>query len=470
MATERILVIDDEKSICDLLAVVFKKEGYEVKTTPSPRQGLELIKEESFDLLISDIKLPELSGMEVLKKVRKMQPELPVIMITAYGTIKEAVEALKIGALDYVIKPFDVEELKILVSKGLERRRLEEENIRLRRELAERYSFENMIGKSKKMEEIYGLIEKIAPTDTTVLIRGESGTGKEMAARAIHLLSQRRERPFVSINCGALPENLLESELFGHVKGSFTGAVSDKKGMFEVAHKGTLFLDEVGEMSPMTQVKLLRALQDKKIRRVGGTSEISIDVRIIAATNQDLKKNIAEGTFRDDLYYRLNVISFEMPPLREKKEDIPLLVTHFLKKHCDKMGRKLKRFAPEVFQVFENYHWPGNIRELENVIERVVAIEERETITQDCLPEELLSPSRKEVDLNIYPGFNLNETIDSITREYLYEALERSRGNLKEAASLLGVNYRQIRYLVEKHGVKQGKEGRAEEGSSNIRE
>lgn len=470
MATERILVIDDEKSICDLLAVVFKKEGYEVKTTPSPRQGLELIKEESFDLLISDIKLPELSGMEVLKKVRKMQPELPVIMITAYGTIKEAVEALKIGALDYVIKPFDVEELKILVSKGLERRRLEEENIRLRRELAERYSFENMIGKSKKMEEIYGLIEKIAPTDTTVLIRGESGTGKEMAARAIHLLSQRRERPFVSINCGALPENLLESELFGHVKGSFTGAVSDKKGMFEVAHKGTLFLDEVGEMSPMTQVKLLRALQDKKIRRVGGTSEISIDVRIIAATNQDLKKNIAEGTFRDDLYYRLNVISFEMPPLREKKEDIPLLVTHFLKKHCNKMGRKLKRLAPEVFQVFENYHWPGNIRELENVIERVVAIEERETITQDCLPEELLSPSRKEVDLNIYPGFNLNETIDSITREYLYEALERSRGNLKEAASLLGVNYRQIRYLVEKHGVKQGKEGRAEEGSSNIRE
>ncbi len=470
MTTERILVIDDEKSLCDLLAVVFKKEGYEVKTTPSPNQGLELVKNESFDLLISDIKLPELSGMEVLRKVRKMQPELPVIMITAYGTIKEAVEALKIGALDYIIKPFDVDELKILVAKGLERRRLEEENIRLRRELADRYSFENMIGKSKKMEEVYGLIEKIAPTDTTVLIRGESGTGKEMAARAVHLLSHRRERPFVSINCGALPENLLESELFGHVRGSFTGAVSDKKGMFEVAHKGTLFLDEVGEMSPMTQVKLLRALQDKKIRRVGGTSEISIDVRIIAATNQDLKKNIAKGTFRDDLYYRLNVISFEMPPLREKKEDIPVLVNHFLKKHCDKMGRKLKRLAPEVFQVFENYHWPGNIRELENVIERVVAIEERETITQGCLPEELLSPSRREVDLNLYPGFNLTETIDSITQEYLYEALERSRGNLKEAASLLGVNYRQIRYLVDKHGLKQDKEGRAEEKSHNFRE
>ena len=408
---DKILVLDDERSLCELLKVVFKKEGYEVLTTPSPKKAIEITKKDDIDVLVSDIKLPEMSGMEVLKRLRKARPELPVVMITAYGTIKEAVEALKMGAYDYIIKPFDIEELKVVVAKAIENKKLQDENIRLRKELREKYSFENMIGKSKKMVEIYSLIEKIAPTETTVLITGESGTGKEMAARAIHYLSPRRDKPFVTINCGALPESLLESELFGHVKGSFTGAVSDKKGMFEVADKGTLFLDEVGEMSPMTQVKLLRALQERKIRRVGGTEEIPVNVRIIAATNQDLKKKIADGSFREDLYYRLNVLSLEMPPLRERKEDIPLLVNHFLQKYCQKLGRKLKRVAPEVYAVFETYHWPGNIRELENVIERVVAIEERETITRECLPEELLHPERREIELEIKPGFKLNETI-----------------------------------------------------------
>ncbi|HDJ22293.1 MAG TPA: sigma-54-dependent Fis family transcriptional regulator, partial [Candidatus Aminicenantes bacterium] len=451
---DKILVLDDERSLCELLKVVFQKEGYEVLTTPSAKKAIEIAQGDDIDVVVSDIKLPEMNGLEVLKRLRKIKPELPVLMITAYGTIKEAVEALKMGAYDYIIKPFDVEELKVIVAKALETKRLQDENVRLRKELKDKYSLESMIGKSKKMQEIYSLIEKIAPTETTVLIQGESGTGKEMAARAIHYLSLRREKPFVTINCGALPESLLESELFGHVKGAFTDAVTDKKGMFEVADKGTLFLDEVGEMSPITQVKLLRTLQERKIRRVGGTEEIPIDVRIISATNQDLKKKIKEGFFREDLYYRLNVLSLEMPPLRERKEDIPLLVNHFLQKYCQKLGRGMKRVAPEVYNIFESYPWPGNIRELENVIERVVAIEERETITTSCLPKELLQPEKREIDLEIKPGFRLNETIEAITRDYVQKALEMSRGKLKEAAELLGVNYRSIRYLVDKFDLK----------------
>ena len=455
---DKILVLDDERSLCELLKVVFQKEGYEVLTTPSAKKAIEIAQSDDIDVVVSDIKLPEMNGLEVLKRLRKIKPELPVLMITAYGTIKEAVEALKIGAYDYIIKPFDVEELKVIVAKALETKRLQDENVRLRKELKDKYSLESMIGKSKKMQEIYSLIEKIAPTETTVLIQGESGTGKEMAARAIHYLSLRREKPFVTINCGALPESLLESELFGHVKGAFTDAVTDKKGMFEVADKGTLFLDEVGEMSPITQVKLLRTLQERKIRRVGGTEEIPIDVRIISATNQDLKKKIKEGFFREDLYYRLNVLSLEMPPLRERKEDIPLLVNHFLQKYCQKLGRGMKRVAPEVYNIFESYPWPGNIRELENVIERVVAIEERETITTSCLPKELLQPEKREIDLEIKPGFKLNETIEAITRDYVQKALEMSRGKLKEAAELLGVNYRSIRYLVDKFDLKAERE------------
>jgi len=378
------------------------------------------------------------------------------------------VEALKAGAMDYIVKPFDVEELKIIVAQGLEKKRLREENLFLKKELKERYDFEKMIGKSKVMQEIYNLIEKVAGTDSTVLVTGESGTGKEIAARAVHYLGTRRERAFVSINCGALPENLLESELFGHVKGSFTGAVFNKKGMFEVAEKGTLFLDEVGEMSPWTQVKLLRALQDKKIRRVGGTEEIPVDVRIIAASNRDLKKSINEGNFREDLFYRLNVISFEMPPLRKRKEDIPLLVAHFLKKYCNGMGRQMKRIAPDVIDVLETYPWPGNVRELENAIERVVAIEERGTITKGSLPKEMLQPDEKhETTPAIEPGFDLNSVMDEISSGYVKQALQFSRGNLKEAANVLGVNYRSVRYLVEKHGLKsanrENKDGLEEE-------
>jgi len=453
---ENILVIDDEKSILDLLSIVLKKEGYRVKTCLTPARVFELLEKEAFDMVICDIKLPEVSGMEILSFIRENHPETPVIMITAYGSLKQAVEALKAGAVDYILKPFDVEELKIIIAQELEKRHLKEENILLKRNFEEKYSFENMIGKSKAMQEIYTLIEKTATNDSTVLISGESGTGKEMAARAIHLLSRRSAHPFVSINCAALPENLLESELFGHVKGSFTGAVADKKGMFEVAQRGTLFLDEVGEMAPWTQVKLLRSLQERKIRRVGGTDEIPIDVRIIAATNQDLKKRIEEGKFREELYYRLNVISFEMPALRKRTEDIPLLVNHFLQKYCQKMGKKMKRIAPEVINHLEMYPWPGNVRELENVIERIVAIEDRETITAASLPREIVAPPRKGAVQPLIPaGFNLTNHIDELTKAYIHEARLMAGGNLRRTAELLGISYRSLRHLISKYGLRE---------------
>ncbi len=453
---DSILIIDDEKSLLDLLTVILKKEGYKVKTCLAPSRVFELLEKEEFDLLICDIKLPEVSGMDILRYVKENRPEIPVIMITAYGSLKQAVEALKAGALDYILKPFDVEELKIIIAGELEKRRLKEENILLKRDLREKFSFENMIGKSKAMQEIYGLIEKTAGTDSTVLVSGESGTGKEMAARAIHILSRRVERPFVSINCAALPENLLESELFGHAKGAFTGAVAEKKGMFEVAQRGTLFLDEVGETSPWTQVKLLRALQERKVRRVGGTDEIPVDVRIIAATNQDLKRRIEEGKFREELYYRLNVIAFEMPPLRKRTEDIPLLVNHFLQKYCQSMGKRMKRVAPEVINYFELYGWPGNVRELENVIERVVAIEDRETITTASLPPEITMPPKREtVRPAIPPGFNLVEHIDDLSKSYIHEARQMAGGNLRKTAVILGVSYRSLRHLIEKFGLRE---------------
>lgn len=465
---EKILIIDDEKSILDLLSVVFKKEGYRVRATLSAKKALELLNKEAFGLILTDIKLPEMSGFEILKRVRESKPDIAVVMITAYGNVKQAVEALKAGAFDYVVKPFDVDELKIIVAKALEKKRLQEENILLRKELKEKHSFGTVIGKSKKIKQIYSMIEKIAGTDSTILVTGESGTGKELAARAIHSLSPRQENQFVSINCGALPENLLESELFGHVEGAFTGAVADKLGMFEVAQRGTLFLDEVGEMAPWTQVKLLRTLQDKKIRRVGGTEEATIDVRIIAATNQDLKKKIAEGKFREDLFYRLNVISFEMPPLRERKEDVPLFVNHFLKKYSMEIGKSMKRIAPDVMKLFESYPWPGNIRELENVIERTVAIEDRETITLDSLPDELLiARKREETDLLFQKNFCLTSFLDEAAQSYIKQARLLSGGNLKKTASLLGISYRNLRYLIDKYKLRTDQETDEKEAKAN---
>ena len=451
---ENILVIDDEKSLIELLAVIFKKEGYGVMQAMSGEKALEILEKGGIDFVITDIRMPGLDGMEVLRRVKASYPDVPVVMITAYGTVQQAVEALKAGALDYVVKPFDVDELRIIVARGMAQKRLREENLRLKRDLRDQYSFENMIGHSRAMKEIFTLIEKVAPTDSTVLITGESGTGKEMAGRAIHYQSNRRENPFVSINCAALPEALLESELFGHVKGAFTGAVCDKKGMFEAAQRGTIFLDEIGEMSPWTQVKLLRSLQERKVRPVGGNDEVNIDVRIIAATNQDLKKLITEGRFREELFYRINVITMDMPPLRKRPEDIPVLIGHFLEKYCNRIGKKMKRLTPEVISLLEAYHWPGNIRELENVIERIVAVEDRETVTTACLPAEIVSPPGKLGSrVLIGPDFDLKKHLDEITKQYLSRGLAAGGGVGKKAAELLGLSYRTFRYLCGKYGI-----------------
>jgi len=453
---ETILIVDDERSILELLSVVFKKEGYSVKSNPGTPKVFELLEETDFDLLICDIKMPQVDGMEVLKRLKAAKPIVPVIMITAFGSVKQAVEALRLGAMDYIMKPFDIEELKVLAANGLEQKRLREENQLLKRTFQKETSYENMIGKSRGMQEVFGLIEKVATTDSTVLITGESGTGKELAAKAIHNKSRRRDRAFVSINCAALPENLLESELFGHVRGAFTGASTDKKGMFETAHAGTIFLDEVGEMSPWTQVKLFRVLQERTIRRVGGTDEIPVDVRIIAATNQNLRQRIEEGKFREELYYRLNVISFDMPALRKRTEDIQVLTQHFLQKHCAKMGRKLKRLVPDVVSALESYSWPGNVRELENVIERLCAVEERETITRGSLPVDILNtrPASTCEPGALPSGFNLETHLDQVAKAYLLEAGSSAAGNMRRMAELLGVSYRSLRYLLNKHQIK----------------
>ena len=452
-----ILIVDDERSILELLSVILKKEGYAVLVNPGTPSIYEDIEQKEFDLVISDIKMPQVDGMEVLRRVKAEKPTVPVIMITAYASVKQAVEALRLGAMDYIMKPFDIEEIKVLVANGLEHRRLLEENKILKQTLREETSFENMIGKSRPMQEVFTLIEKVAATDSTVLITGESGTGKELAARAIHANSRRRDRAFVSINCAALPENLLESELFGHVKGSFTGAISDKKGMFETAHAGTIFLDEVGETSPWTQVKLFRVLQERMIRRVGGTEEIPVNVRIIAATNQNLRKRIEEGKFREELFYRLNVISVDMPPLRRRPDDIPLLIQHFLRKHCEKMGRRIKRLTPEVTTALTKYSWPGNVRELENIIERLCAVEERETITAESLPDDVVEAGRAPVGGApvLLPGFDLEAHLDQVAQAYLKEASEKAAGNMRRMAELLGVSYRSLRYLMKKYQIRR---------------
>lgn len=452
-----ILIVDDERSILELLSVILKKEGYAVLVNPGTPSIFEDIEQKEFDLVISDIKMPQVDGMEVLRRVKAEKPTVPVIMITAYASVKQAVEALRLGAMDYIMKPFDIEEIKVLVANGLEHRRLLEENKILKQTLREETSFENMIGKSRPMQEVFTLIEKVAATDSTVLITGESGTGKELAARAIHANSRRRDRAFVSINCAALPENLLESELFGHVKGSFTGAISDKKGMFETAHAGTIFLDEVGETSPWTQVKLFRVLQERMIRRVGGTEEIPVNVRIIAATNQNLRKRIEEGKFREELFYRLNVISVDMPPLRRRPDDIPLLIQHFLRKHCEKMGRRIKRLTPEVTTALTKYSWPGNVRELENIIERLCAVEERETITAESLPDDVVEAGRAPVGGApvLLPGFDLEAHLDQVAQAYLKEASEKAAGNMRRMAELLGVSYRSLRYLMKKYQIRR---------------
>ncbi|HWP99693.1 MAG TPA: sigma-54 dependent transcriptional regulator [Vicinamibacterales bacterium] len=457
-AVPRILVVDDERSMRELLAIVLRREGYDVRLAEDGRSAIELIEREPIELVISDIRMPDVSGVEVLAAAQRVNPEVIGIMITAYASTETAVEALRLGAYDYVTKPFNVEELRLKIRKAFERRRLQQENALLRRALQTTHQFSNIIGRSPAMQAVFQLIQTIAPTTSTVLVTGESGTGKELVARAIHFNSPRRDHPFVAVNCGALPETLLESELFGHVRGAFTGAETNKKGLLEVAEKGTVFLDEIGEMSPMMQVKLLRFLQDRRFRRVGGTEEIEADIRVIAATNRDLARLVAEGRFRDDLFYRINVIPVRLPPLRERVEDIPLLAEHFLQKYAAQMGRSIAGISPAAMRCLRTYRWPGNIRELENAIERAVALETSSTIQPASLPEHVqagVAPAAERPPLELpEEGFDLERHVEAIEREYIAEALRRAGGVKTRAADLLGMSFRSFRYYMKKYNLK----------------
>jgi two-component system, NtrC family, response regulator PilR len=453
----RVLVADDERSMRELLAIVLKREGYDVLLAENGRTALAALERAPVDLLISDIKMPDMTGIDVLRAAKALDPELQAIMMTAFASQDTAIEALRLGACDYLIKPFNVDELKLKVRDKLESRRLRQENVLLKRTLGTTHQFHNMIGRSQAMVEVFHLIETIARTTSTVLVTGESGTGKELVARAVHFHSLRRESPFVALNCGALPETLLESELFGHMRGAFTGADTNKKGLIEIAEHGTIFLDEIGEMSQMMQVKLLRVLQERRFRRVGGLEEIEADIRVIAATNQDLAKLVAEGRFREDLFYRINVIPVKLPPLRERQEDIPLLAEHFLAKYTAQMGKAITAISHEALAHLQRYEWPGNIRELENVIERAVALEPTPTILPESLPEHVRGLAlRKAAAATALPdeGFDLEQHVRDIERDYLAEALKKAGGVQVKAAELLGMSFRSFRYYAKKYNLK----------------
>jgi two-component system response regulator PilR (NtrC family) len=449
-----LLIVDDEVSLRDFLTIVFEEDGCRVETAATLADGRAAIQKNEPDLVLCDLMLPDGSGLDLLREAKAQNPLIAVIMITAHTSTKSAVEALKAGAFDYIAKPFDIDELKIIVRNAVERKELENENIHLRSALEERFTFANIIGRSTRMQEIFSIVQRIAPTMSTVLISGESGTGKELIARAIHYNSGRRGK-FVSINCGALPETLLESELFGHERGAFTGAIREKRGLFHEADRGTIFLDEIGETSTAMQIKLLRVLQDRVVRRVGSNTETQVDVRVIAATNQDLSDSIKNGTFREDLFYRINVIPIALPPLRQRKEDIPLLAEHFIAKFCANLGVPQKKISTDAMRALEKYHWPGNVRELENVIERMIALERSDVLTTKALPEAiLLGGSMPDVTFDLPPdGISLQDHLEAIGKIFMLKALERSGGVQTQAAELLRMSFRSFRYYAKKYDL-----------------
>jgi len=448
----RILVVDDELSMRDFLSIMLKKEGHEVVAAENGGSALKVIQSEIFDLLITDIKMPGVDGMEVLKTVKEVSPETVVIMITAFATTGTAVEAMKLGAYDYITKPFKVDEIRLVIQKALEKRHLRKENILLRREIASRAGFSNFIGTSAAMQRVFSLIRQVADTKSTVLITGESGTGKELVAKAIHFNSSRNGGPFVTVNCGALPETLLESELFGYMKGAFTGATSNKQGLFEAANGGTIFLDEISATTPALQIKLLRVLQEREFMRVGGTVDIKMDARVLAASNRDLMTEVSKGTFREDLYYRLNVIPISLPALRDRREDIPLLVEFFLKKFSG--GKEPKKITPEAINLLMNHRWPGNVRELENTIERLVILADGDRIGHEHIPENFKGVrSYPELVTTDIPdeGLELEKLLENIEKNLLFKALEKTGGVKTEAAKLLGLSFRSFRHRMQKY-------------------
>ncbi len=451
MPKDRILVVEDESEYSDYLTAQLEERGFSVRAAPNGQAALELFTDEEFDLVLLDLRLPGMDGLDILRQFKDLAPETQIVMMTAYGLVQSAVEAIKSGAFDYITKEtLNPDTLNLTVMKALEQRRLKRENTRLRAEINRKYTFENIVGKSRVMREVFGKVERIAPFKSTVLINGESGTGKEMIAKAIHLHSPISERAFVTINCGAIPETLLESELFGHAKGSFTGAVRTKKGLFEEADGGTIFLDEIGELPLRLQVKLLRALQEHAIRRVGDTSEIAIDVRIIAATSRDLLRDVRDGRFREDLFYRLNIIPIMLPPLRERSDDIPLLIHHFLRKYAKERG--VIDVKPDAMQLLVQYSWPGNVRELENIVERAVVLSDSNTITVQLLPPEL---KRAAEEFHVYIPEDclsikrtLKTLVSGVERELIRRALERTSNNRTRAAKLLEISHRSLLYKL----------------------
>ena len=476
----RILIVEDEKSMRDLLLLMLRKEGYEVEGAESAVVAKSRLERAPVDLVITDISMPGMSGLDLLRWVRRASTSTSVILMTAFGSKDTAIEALNEGAAYYVEKPFDIDEMKVVVRKTLDVSRLtsENEDLRtqnrgLRAELQGRYQFEGLVGRSTKMREILELIERIAGTGSTIMISGESGTGKELIARAIHYNSGRGEASFVSINCGALPDELLESELFGHMKGSFTGATAQKKGLFEVANGGTIFLDEIGETSPAMQIKLLRVLQERRIRRVGGTDEIDVDVRVITATNQDLEQMVRERKFREDLFYRINVIPIRMPALREKPEDVPPLAEHFLDKYRKAMGKEVRGISEGAMEVLERYVWPGNVRQLENVIERAVALETEAWIRVESLPREVRGPDGRRGAIDVVlpdSGIDLDRHLEDLRRRYMSEALGRADSVQTRAAEMLGMTFRSFRYFAKKYGLVTREHGSPDLGAEDSRE
>jgi len=462
VSTKKILVVDDEKSMREFLEIMLRGDGYKVEIAESGRDALERIEKKFFDAVISDVKMPDVDGIAVLRKAKETWPDTAVIMITAFASTDTAVEAMKQGALDYITKPFNIEEMRIILQRALERKCLERQNRLLKKELQIGDMRSLLLGKSQAMQQVFDLITKIADTPTNVLITGESGTGKELVAKAIHHESSRREHPFVTIHCGAVPENLIESELFGHVKGAFTGAIQNKVGLFEVADSGTIFLDEIGEVSLPMQVKLLRFIQERTFRRVGSTEDITVNVRIICATNKKLEDEIKERNFREDLYYRLNVIQIHMPPLRQRQEDTELLADHFVKKYAHELNRKIGEISEEAMQVLKNYSYPGNVRELENILERAVALESSSEILPDSLPAEMAVNGGQHHSFsgsNYNPfnlpdeGVSLEELVENIERRLIEQALEKTHGVKKKAAELLKVSFRSFRYRLDKYAM-----------------
>jgi DNA-binding NtrC family response regulator len=454
-----ILIIDDEMAIRESLEALLTMEGFTVTMAPDGAAGLEQLSHNSYDLLLLDLALPGESGIDLLPRILDMQPDLPVIMITAFGTVSNVVDAIRAGAENFVQKPWDNEKLLADIRAAIGRRRAEEEVVQLKRALKQRYNFENIVGKSEPMLRMFDLVAQVAPSRSTVLVQGESGTGKELIAKALHANSPRRDKPFVPVNTGAVPSDLLESTLFGHVKGAFTSAISAKKGLFEVANGGTLFLDEIGTMGMDMQAKILRVLQDRRFMHLGGTQEIQVDVRIIAATNVDLQQAVREGKFREDLFYRLNVICLELPPLRARRQDIPLLAAHFLKFYADENGTPVPSLSPDAMRILMDYEWPGNVRELENAMERGVVLATSKTITPDLLPASLTGNTYSANLLDHRPDASLFDLMEEIERRIIADRLERSHWNQTEAAEYFKIPLSTLNQKIKRLSIEIKRKG-----------